>query len=353
MAIQIRSIDDFVAFLVVAGDCDPLWKLVDWQSLKVKIPVAIKGPGRDGRLDVWGADFLKNLQRSIRWSAKEFGGVSLSPRKYPLRQAIRDGSDKSDTDYSEIIKAMVKKLDGKRLTRVLILGIICATGVYSFKEYNMTNIETMRIKYENEIELRRLEHDEKIIQQLNKDNRELIKEFSIAIREAKDTSSRMGRDSEKPIRTYINSMRRDDSIQVDDSESFHKREALERLDAIPEKKMFYVRGDGSYILHGVEFLGGLQTIKIGQGRKRTNALLERLDEKIRDAILKAVEATMNTQIEQEMNLQVDIYFTESGVSHAVVIGVGEPRKGISYTLEEIPQDVPRRFWKRQGESSEE
>lgn len=352
MAIQIRSIDDFVAFLIVAGECGSLWKLVDLNTLNVKVPVTIKGPGRDGRLDIWGADFLKNLQKSMTWAAEELGNVRLSPRKYPLRQAIKNGSDASETDYSEIIKAAVNKLSGTQATFVLIAGILCATGYLSFKEYNIEKIEAMRIRCNEQIESRRMAHYEEIIKQLNKSNRTLIREFTGALREAKDISSNMGRDSEKPIRTYIKSMRRDDSIQVDNSELLDKREAISRLDALPDKTIFSVQGDGSYVLYGVEFLGGRQTIKIGQGEEKTNAFLERLDEKIRNAILEAVEDTLDTQSEQEMNLQVDIYFTEKGVSHAVVIGVGEPRRR-SYTLEDIPHDVPRQAWRRQGESSEE
>lgn len=352
MAIQIRSIDDFVAFLIVAGECGPLWKLVDLDTLSVKIPVVIKGPDRDGRLDVWGADFLKNLQKSIRWTARELGGVSLSSRKYALRQTITKGSDESKTDYTKVIREAVRQMSGPQIMVVSIIGILCATGYFSFKNYNMSQIDAMRIQCNEQIESHRMAHNEEIIKQLNKSNRTLIREFTGALREAKDISSSMGRDSEKPIRAYIKSMRRDDSIQVDNSELFDKREAISRLDALPDKTIFSVHGDGSYVLYGVEFLGGRQTIKIGQGEEKTNAFLERLDEKIRDAILEAVEDTLDTQSEQEMNLQVDIYFTEKGVSHAVVIGVGEPRRG-SYTLEDIPHDVPRRFWKRQGEPSEE
>lgn len=353
MAIQIRSIDDFVAFLIVAGDCGSLWKLVDLDTLSVKIPVVIKGPDRDGRLDVWGADFLKNLQKSIRWTARELGGVNLSSRKYALRQTIIKGSDESKTDYTKVIRAAISKMSGQQMLTVTIIGILCATGYFCFKEYNKEKIEAMRIQCREQIEGRRMSHYEKIINQLNKSNRTLIREFAGALREAKGISSDMGRDSEKPIRAYIKSMRRADSIQVDNSEPFAKREAISRLDALPDKTIFSVQGDGSYVLHGVEFLGGKQTIKIGQGEEKTNAFLERLDEKIRDAILEAVEHTLDTQYQQEMNLQVDIYFTEKKVSHAVVIGVGEPRRGTSFTLEDIPNDVPRRFWKLQGEPSEE
>lgn len=350
--IQIHSIEDFVSFLIIAGDCDPLWKLVDVQSLKVEVPVSVKGPRRDGRIDMWGADFLKDLQRSLGWAAKEFGDLNLGRRKYALRQTIEMGSDKSTTDYSEAIRAVVSKMNGKQITFSVILGILLGTGYFVYKEYNYASIEKMRMQTEQATKEKGYTHDEKIIEQLSKSNIALIKEFNAAVQDAKDTTGKMGRDPEKPIRKYVKSMQRDDTLEVGGSEEFNKAEALKRLSPLPDKTLFYVKGDGAYILRGVELVGNYQAIKIGQGTEDTLALLERLDDEIKKAILDAVDASMETQSAQEMSLQVDIYFSTRGVDHAVVIGVGSPRAGSNYSLEEIPSEVPRRYWKLQGEASE-
>lgn len=350
--VQIHSIEDFVSFLIIAGNCDPLWKLVDIQSLKVEIPVSVKGPRRDGRIDRWGADFLKDLQNSLGWAAKEFGNLNLGGRKYALRQTIEMGSDKSTTDYSDVVRAVIGKMSGKQVTISVILGILCTTGYLAYKEFNESRLTEMRIQCEMAMKESAQSHDERMTEQLSKSNITIIREFNAAVQEAKNITGKMGKDPEKPIRRYVKSMQRDDTLKVGESAEFNKGEALKRLGTLPEKTLFYVNGDGAYILRGVELVGSYQAIKIGQGAEGTLALLERLDDEIKKAILDAVDASMETQSAQEMNLQVDVYFSVKGVEHAVVVGVGSPRKGLNYSLEEIPSEVPRRYWKMQGESSE-
>jgi hypothetical protein len=84
--------------------------------------------------------------------------------------------------------------------------------------------------------------------------------------------------------------------------------------------------------------------------KPTTALLERLDDEIRETIVETVDRSMEENVIKGMNLQVDVYFTQKGIHHAVILGVGMPRPGMRhYALADIPNSVPERYRMLQGE----
>ena len=348
--IQIHTFEEFVSFLIVMGDCDSLWSAVDKSSLKIVLPISLHGKGCDGRVDLWGAEFLRSLQKELNWVLKEFGNVRFRGRDNTLRTKVSDGSDNGDTDYTGIVKAMLNKMDGRQVTICAILGMLLYTGYSVFAKWEESAIDRMRIECQQAIELELMHHDERIINQLSKSNSQLVHEFNSTIESLATLVENMGRDPEKPIRNYVRSMRRGDMLTVGNGERHTKDQAKEKLRRRPEETAYYVKGDGKYILHGVELVGTMQGIRIDQGEYRVTALLERLDESIKNAILEAVDASMETQSGQEMSLQIDVYFTpNAGVHHAVVIGVGHPREGNCYRLEDIPQAVPRNDWMLQGE----
>ena len=348
--IQIQTFEEFVSFLIVMGDCDSLWSAVDKSSLKIVLPISLHGKGCDGRVDIWGAEFLRSLQKELNWVLKEFGNVKFRGRDNTLRTKVSYGSDNDDADYTGIVKAMLNKMDGKQVTICAIMGMLLYTGYSIFAKWNENAIESMRIECQQAIELEHMHHEERIVNQLSKSNSQLVHEFNSSIESLATLVENMGKDPEKPIRNYIRSMRRGDLLAVGNGDRHTKEQAKEKLRERPEETVYCVKGDGKYILHGVELVGTMQGIRIDQGKHRVTALLERLDERIKNAILEAVDASMETQSGQEMSLQIDVYFTpNAGVHHAVVIGVGQPREGNCYRLEEIPQAADKRDWILQGE----
>lgn len=348
--IRIQSFEDFVSFLIVMGDCDSLWRAVDKSALKVILPISLHGKGCDGRVDLWGAEFFRSLQKELNWVLKEFGNTSFRARGNMLRTQVSEGSDKSETDYTGVIKAMLKKMDGKQVTTCVLTGILLGTGYWAFNSWNERVVEQMRIECRQAAQTELLRHDERLVEQLAKSNAQLIREFKSSLEEQAAIVENMGRDPEKPIRKYAKSMRRRDLLSVGGGESHAKAQTLEKLRARPDETLFWVMGDGRYVLHGVELVGRMQAIRIDQGEYSVAALLERLDKKIKDAILATVDSSMEAQSGKEIDLQIDVYFTpNAGVKHAVVVGVGTPRKGNCYGLAAIPRGVPSQEWRSQGE----
>lgn len=369
--IALTSVDEFIAFMILAGEEERIWALLDLNKLNVLLPVRIKDGSknsqikgyRDGRADIFTAKFIQNLQKNSYWIFKEIGAVSAGGRKNALRVAISQGSDDLKQDWSEVLKEAIRKLDSKHLLLVLSTLIIIGGGYFTFKNYRETELESMRLRIQAELEIERIQqrqneqnalfvHEERLVQRLLQ-TEQCLQEYDKIVSEAFERAQAQSRDPEYPIRGYIKSMRQKETISVDEEIEYTKKEALDRLHPISDEAMFYVHGDGNYALRGLDLIDGTQAIVLTQGdSEKVTTLLERLDPETRQEILSTVDKSLESRETKHIDLQVDVYFTRKKIHHAVLIGVGKARGDMQhFSFENIPQSVPSSEWRSQGTSN--
>lgn len=355
--VAIRSVDDLLSFIVLANENDNLWKFIDITTLHVVIPVAVQGEFRDGRIDVFGARFVKDLQRQIHRAVKQYGGISTGGRRNQLRVAVEYGSDSLNVDFTGIIKEVIGKVTPEQLKQILIVGVLCATGYFGITHYIDADLEKSRIdleKYKAELTVEQQgqlhNHDEKMLELFKKSNAELIGGLRGMAIDVAAADVAQGRDPHQPIRKYTKTIRKKETVSVAGGEKLAKRQALERLVTLPSSEtLFYAHADGIYDLLGIDLLDNAQALRIAQGDIKTSGLLERLDAELRGSILKTVEESIDKRKTIDMSLQVDVFFTVNGIHHAVVVGVGSPRSELkNYSLSSFPANINQQDMHIQG-----
>lgn len=349
--IAVRSVNELVAFMIVAGKAEEVWNSLDLDALQVVLSVTVKGAFRDGRADKYTAQFIQHMQGSVHWAFKNLGGIPSGGRRTLLRVGICEGSDATNFDLTEAVKEMIRRMESKHL---LILGIVAslvAGGCQAFSICTEADIERMKTAVEQR-RIDALQHEKDALNaRLEKSHDDLWNEFQELLRTTYHAAHAVGRDPEKPIRGYVNKMRPDERITVNGSSEYTKKEALGRLQPVPEEVLYYVHADGNFRLLGVELMEGTSGIQIDQGESpRVSALLERLDPQTRESITTTVDESLEARQTKYMDLQVDVYFSRKGIHHAVVLGVGERRPGLRhFRFEEVPAGVPVSEARLQGE----
>lgn len=359
--IAIHSAEDLFIFMAFAGEDRRLWDAVDLERLKVVIPVSVAGPTRDGRIDSFGARFVSDLQKQVHQAFK-LAGATTGGRKNQLRVAVKDGCDWKDIDLTAVTKEAIKKLSGKQIvTTICIIGAL-ATGAICYGHFKDENIERIRAdvdRYRIEVAARdqqyQREHEERLIGQLSKTNQEILQEAMALARDVASKEVAEGRDPHKPVRRFVKSIRRGETIKAAGGEGLSKGVALEKLTPPPSADdLFYVHADGPYNLLGIDLLENAQGLRIGHDGQDTTALLERLDENLRRETVAKVDESMEQKTIVDMDLQLDVYFTNKKIHHAVVIGIGPPRRGLRhFSFEDIPGHIPDDQRMRQGQGQDQ
>ncbi|WP_319781258.1 hypothetical protein [Maridesulfovibrio sp.] len=258
-------------------------------------------------------------------------------------------SDWLDVDFTAVIKEGIKKMSPGQIVGTLCVCAILGTGAYCYGRHEDTQVERIRAQvtqYQLEHQETMLRegnaHNERLVAQLAKSNQEILAEAMNLARDVAEAEALSGNDTYKPVRKYVKSMRRGETVKSGAGEIHSKREALEKLVPEPAKDtMYYVHADGSYALLGIDLLEGTQALRIGENDIKATALLERLDTDLKENIVDTVDESIDQKTVKNMDLQIDVYFTLSGIHHAVVIGVGARRPGLThFNLEDIPSEIP-------------
>ncbi len=339
--IAIRSAGDLLTFMSVAGTDYTLWNLIDLSQFHLEVEVAIHGTGRDGRVDASSARFIQDLQCQVRQAFGDIGGIPTGGRRTMLRVAVSYGSDKFKVDFTEIGKEALRKMQPSQIARVLTLAIILGSGWAYYSTYTKADTEKFLAEQITTRERQMGEHDERLLKIQVESTEKTMQSAKALVATVAQEQTAKGEDPQKPIRKFVRSMRKKDAISVDGGQHFVKAEAIDHLAPRPDiSATFFVYADGVYSLRGVDLPEGTPGLRITQGDEHTTALLERLDPHVKDKILATVDKSMAERKSAELPLQLDVYFTTVGIKYAVVIGIGEPRKGLhNYVLEKIPREV--------------
>jgi hypothetical protein len=346
--ISIRSVEDLIAFMALVGDDERFWPHINLDDFSLIMSVAAGGEYRDGRIGPAGATFILDLQRSTALAFKRYGRCRMDSW---LRVRVADGSDDKQIDFTEIGKEGIKKMTPAQITACFLLAIGLFGGYHIYGQVRDADLAAMKLQLEATMRQRADLHDENMIQRMSEYNTALGRLWGNA-NSLRDGEAAAGRDAQKPIRKFIISLDEDETISINQGRRYNKREALELLGALPDQVMHYVHGDGVYILQRIELLNNRQVIGVvqdGHG-KLVTAILSRLEPELQQRLLQTVKESMERNTQQEMSLQIDIYFTAKGIQHAALIGVGEPRPGMRhYRLQDIPNEVDPRDARLPGE----
>ena len=322
--VHIQSLDDLLAFSGKVLEGEAQWDEVDLETLSVVVPVIVKGDSWSGKVDVRGAVLIQDLQKAASSAYFDASGERL-PRAVRVKAKPSQGSNNLEVDYTEIIKTAIMNMPAEYIFAFLCFGALCATGCYWYKRRTETKVELSR--------------DATISKAL--DN---MKEVSIArINEGVDPS--------RPIRRYVKTLTKEDSISVAGSDYMPKKVILEKLDK-PQRDdvLMFTHCDGMYTLGSIDITEELPVLQLVQdGAKGKAQFFNRVPPAVKERITKNVNENMDSKNKTEMLLQVDAYFTNAGLKYCVVLGIGEPRAKLKhYPLADVPSDVPMRDAKIPG-----
>lgn len=315
MLIKIQSVDELLVHIGAVQSNAASWADVDLESLKVAPSIKVDGKDRDERVDVRTAAFVIDLQKQLDTVYAQY--PDLPPRAPLLKVKASKGSSQLTPDFTQVLKEAIQHMPPEYIAGLVALAIIGTTGYFAFAKYMDAKKDGQTLEYYNKA----LESVTDVVKQ----------------------AIQAGEEPTRPIRRLVQGMKRSETVALADSRPVQKKEIAsqvrrEKLD----QTIKYVHGDGQFSLLGLSLKQAIPGLLISQEDKQATALLERLDQKVKEELLSVLENRLEKQqVPYFVSLQIDVYFTEARIQYAVVVGVGAPRPDLRhFSLAEIPSEVP-------------
>ncbi len=307
--IKLRTLEDLLLHALNVANGVNTWEESDYSELDLRIPVVVKGPNRDHKIDYRAGKFIQDIQFLVNntYADFEFKEHKKAPR---IQVETKGGSNWLLPDFTELAKEAITMLSPEQVLIFLLATVVGGTGYLAFAKW-----------------------------QDSKTQREMMHVFERMHHEAVGA----GKDLSKPVRSYINTIEKSETIAVGNGQDYPKSVAKNMIKkpAIDDKT-YYVWADGNFDLLGLELSQEIPALRIAQGGKTVTALLERLDVETKNNLLRKIDQRLGLkQVPFPIDLQVDVYFSGNRISHASIIALDTPRtERRTFPLVSIPGEIP-------------
>lgn len=313
--IVINGVDDLLLFIGEIRKGKASWNDLNADSISVIIPIQVDGEGWDGRIDYRGCKLIDGIQKQISTTYKKYSGENY-PKDSLVKATSTQKCNLVNIDISKPLEEMVRNMPPEYLLISILSALVTFGGVSAYRHF----VDRAKSRDQADTLQKALEE---------------MKNVSVA-------AIKEGRDQTKPMRRYIGSLDKDDTIAIADGDVMTRAEAKS---AVPspsfDNDLYYTSCDGNFDLHTVGVKGRNLMLEISQNDIKTKAyFFERVPKIAKESILATVDAVMENQEPREMPLQVDCYFTDLTIEYCVIRNAGDPRPGLKhYRLSRIPDLV--------------
>lgn len=325
-------IDSLDALLIHSGkvlEGEATWDEVELLPRAIVVPVVTNGQGWDKRIDARGARLIQSLQSQADRIYANF--PEALPAKAPhIKVEAKEGSNGLEFDLTQVIIALINRCPPETISMViyaLIAGGLGLGGLFLYWRHRENT------------------QDKRLIEKAMEFNKAVVSE---ALGTTKDLAA--------PIKEYVASLRKEDTISVAGTTPVTAPEAKKALRRRREAQpVHHVSGDGRYHLMALALRQHPPVLILEQGGEKLDALLQRLDHRTRTSLVQQVEAAMAEQaLPRTIDLQLDVYFSPRKIKYGAVIGIGAPREGLRhYRLGEIPGQVQLADLRNEPDDEEE
>lgn len=336
--VQISTLFELVDYGAKAVESKVKWD--DAELLDGCATISIKASGKkwDKSIDARGAKYILDLQKKINELYESF------EKEYPLgpplvKVRVEEGSCDLLGLFEPLIREGVSKLSPEQIFAIIKYAIFCVTGylgvgkVLKYKESKDATIK------EKELSIKILENStETQLESLRVLEKTVDKIYSVMPEDPVLESK-----YEQPIRSYADSLDRKDSLNIANTVPMKQSSAKVALRARrrPPSRTRWVPCDTAFICLGIDLEQKDPRLKLQQEDILITAFLGRLEDDERISLMKRVDERVDKrQMPFRLNLQLDVYFNDTGIKYATVVGVGASRDELKqYRLSDIPKNV--------------
>lgn len=349
----INSLDQLIehAVLVAKGEAD--WEGVDLAPGCATIPVKVCGAGWDHKIDARGAKFIELLQNKldIFYAAHPNQLPKFAPL---LKVEVREGSNELWAFFEPFVSEAVSKLSAEQLVELLKYGLLCGTGLWGYLATVRTVGEGLAHKRETKAEAEK--HAAELAARTEKEAVEEARQAQILevlgkavdkIGSVSPSDRQRESDYTQPIRDYTKHLAPTDRLSIAGVPPVKVERAREFYKARrrPRSSIRWSGCDGVYNCTGLDLAQRVPRLKIEQDGFPVLAQLGRLSEdESRSLIEKIKERIEQRQMPFRLNLQINVYFNDSGLQYVTVVGVGLQREKLHpHRIVDIPANVVEVF----------
>ena len=313
--VAINTIDELLFFIGRVKKGEASWEDLNIESLSVIMPIQVDGDGWDGRIDYRGCRLIDSIQKEISKTFRMYSGETY-PKESLVKATSTQKCNLVNIDISKPLEEMVKNMPPEYILLSVLSVLATFGGVTIYRHF--------------------------VDRAKNRDQAETIQKALEEMRNVSVAAIKEGRDQTLPMRRYIGSLAKEDTIAIAEGDVMTRTEAKI---AIPSPSfdydLYYTSCDGIFYLHNLGVKDNNLVLEISQNDIKTKAyFFERVPKLAKENILITVDAVMESQEPREMALQVDCYFTDIGIQYCVVRNAGEKREGLHhYRLSRIPDLV--------------
>lgn len=308
---QLRTLEELFVYgaKVISGDVE--YEPIEFIGESVDFNIIVRGDSWNRKLDVRSARYILQLTEVLKDIAEDIG-VEIDPSCLLVKIDLREGSGDWLGDLKEFAKSTFTPMTPKQTFITLILAMGCATAY--FVHGNVAKVQELEAHERTKIEAIQA------LRNVAEENRSVYSYY------------------EKPVKNLVNSLGKDDTLQIAGSEEIGKQEAKKALLKQVRSRESTTYADGEYVLTDINYKQGELIIFIEQDGIPVKAYTSQLSDEDKAALFDAVKVK---QFEEDlpftMNFQINIHYTQKRILFGSIIGLGGPRADRTHIrLNQVP-----------------
>jgi len=294
----LKSGTDIVLNKIQAGDIE-LGKGLAFQ-------IRVTGAAWNSYIDYRGASYIIELQKAVNRLYRQVTGSEIQThilqKEITVKVRVVEGSSIFEIRLNDVLKGMLEKMSGKQIVLTAIVAMLVVFGYFT---------TTKVLEYQRDVAQMQLS---------SAIAGNLASSLDKAIEIIGD------QDLEKPTRSLISKLDRDDTITMPDKQELSADQARQRYPRKPPAKPTSDIFDEVYTIKSIDFdkIPPVFTIEKDGVTFRASA---ELPEKDIDELSKSLNATLKAGINFVAPLHVFIVYTKQGPKSASITGLGDKRSG--------------------------
>lgn len=281
---------------------------------RLKSSLHVIGKSWDAKVDKRIASYVLSMQSTLDDIANEYA-PDVKDKLPFIKIEMKEGSTIAECDLTEIIKAVIEKMDSGDILWSIAIALFCYTG------------KAMWNRYQERKEKKDCKQEETIAEIARQDTLRVVFD---TLRKIVDDDPNRFASYERPIKNIVGKMTTGDSIKLDISTEAISFEDIKhcypKRPTKNEEQTTYA--DGIYTIKSRNYDEGNIVLELEQENVLVKGYLWQLDETDLASFIDSLNHLEKTaELPFEMNLQINIIHTSKRIKYGIIIGEGLPRVG--------------------------
>lgn len=379
----ISTLEELIEHAALVAKQEATWENVKLLPGSATVSVRVEGAGWDKRIDARGAKFIVEYQSRLN---ELFGQLSGDKLKAPLvKVEIKEGSNDAVAFLETLIMAGIAKMSPEDVVYLIKYAVLYGFGLWAAVKVTGQVVDAVKHKITQsaKVEQKKLDTEDRkeivatvkeVATTLSAEQTKLVEaltqtilakpeklEEKVAELEYLKTLGEKVRKLEDalpeniphesyygaPIRNYAGSLEEKDKISVAQTTALPAPVARVAFRARrrPRSRIRWVPCDNAYVCTGLNLELKDPRLNLELDGTPIVAMIGRLTATERSSLLSRIDERMEKkQMPFHINLQIDVYYNNTGIKRATVVGIGAQRENLDHhRLIDIPNKV-RKFY---------